>query len=36
MDDFLTEVQCEEIYTADHYYSELSLEEIFRDFEEPA
>lgn len=35
MDDFLTEVQCEEIYTADHY-SEMSLEEIFRDFEEPA
>ena len=35
MDDFLTEVQCEEIYNyADD--ENMSLEEIFQDFEEPA
>ena len=33
MDDFLTEVQCEEIYTD---AQTMSLEEIFQDFEEPA
>ena len=32
MDDFLTEVQCEEIYANDET---MSLEEIFQDFEEP-
>lgn len=31
MDDFLTEVQCEEVFDEN-----MSLEEIFKDFEEPA